>query len=265
MSYIYDNKKRGTSIRITETETSPLQAVLRSACTTADLNLITWNKAYSLFPYSTIAKHEFFPIRPLDDEFGETLVQYAELGWTTRDIIWPDIASQRPRGMGTRRVGDQFSLVVPINSTSGTPETAFDYAVEYSQFEIASRAVSTNAFGGRQAYGFAPPPSFRTAEGDAVMFALRSETLTSPALRHEYTFIRSSWKDFAMKLLNRWALLELYKLDPVVRPALPPRGPPHKFDINLPADFVMENQPSWDFADDQMAVWYRQWEAGHQR
>ncbi|RXG41090.1 hypothetical protein VDGE_30362 [Verticillium dahliae] len=59
-----------TTIRLRAYNGAPGQAILNSSFTTADVNVISWNKIYSVFPSMTIDDHEFYPLKPLDDSFG---------------------------------------------------------------------------------------------------------------------------------------------------------------------------------------------------
>ncbi|RBR22568.1 hypothetical protein FVER53590_00052 [Fusarium verticillioides] len=93
---VYSRLSRpNTQIRVTQTTGLPLETILTSSSTTAILNLITWNKAYCIFPRQTLIKHEFYPLRPLDDDFGSELSDLSLHGWTNRDIIWPDHAREK--------------------------------------------------------------------------------------------------------------------------------------------------------------------------
>ncbi len=42
-----------------------IQHVLTSAYTTANIDFIKWNKAFSIFPRQTLMYHEFYPLRAL--------------------------------------------------------------------------------------------------------------------------------------------------------------------------------------------------------
>jgi hypothetical protein len=87
---------------------------------------------------------------------------------------------------------------------------------------------------------------------------IRVQELTSPALRHGYTFASTSWQQFIVKRLQRWVQLELLKLKPGERPEQFQNNIPSHSDISLPLDF----QPPeiWDYADDQIPAWYKEWE-----
>ncbi|RYO99449.1 hypothetical protein DL766_001770 [Monosporascus sp. MC13-8B] len=82
--------------------------------------------------------------------------------------------------------------------------------------------------------------------------------LSSPALRHEYTLASESWRNYVMERLRRWAWVELHKVEPGKRPEQFINGIPHHSDISLPEEFQVPK--TWDYADDQIPEWYREWE-----
>ncbi|KAI3571766.1 hypothetical protein IWW34DRAFT_638544 [Fusarium oxysporum f. sp. albedinis] len=215
-------------IRVTRTTGPPIQAILTSSSTTATINAITWNKAYSVFPRQTLIKHEFYPLRPLDNDFGSELSELSPQGWTTRDIVWPDHARDKLRNLiGVRRVGGSSSLVIPLDTTSVTTQPVPDYIIEYAQFEIL---------------------------GDGLQYP---KELSSPAFCHCYITTSSGWRDFVSERVLRWAWLELYKIEQTNRPAQPLASFPLVSDVSISTEF--EFPQSWDYADDQIPIWYRQW------
>ncbi|KAK1996465.1 hypothetical protein LX36DRAFT_112723 [Colletotrichum falcatum] len=126
------NAERDTTIRLTLVNGSPLLAILATSCTTADMNFISRDKAYSVFPFLTIWKHKLYPLRGLGDDFGRRMREYAHYGWTTRDIIWLDWTSENLQGIGFRRAGDCFSLLVPLPGDFLTPTLTPDYVIEHA-------------------------------------------------------------------------------------------------------------------------------------
>lgn len=89
-----------------------------------------------------------------------------------------------------------------------------------------------------------------TAMGTASSRTLRVtlEELTSQSLRHQYTTeLDSDWQKFTYTRLQRWTEIETYKMDRERRPAGFPDSP-------LSSDF--EVPATWDFADDQIPIWY---------
>ncbi|KAH6959644.1 hypothetical protein BKA56DRAFT_501478 [Ilyonectria sp. MPI-CAGE-AT-0026] len=213
----------GKKLRVVRTSGPPIQHILTSSHTTACVNFLTWNKAYSIFPQQTLSKHHSYPLKSLDDDFGSTLNELVHQGWTTRDIMWPDFAETNTSKIaGLRRVGDSSTLVIPLDTSSVDVPSTPDFVVEYAQFEI------------------------------------HAQEMVSPAMRHGYTTASSTWRSYVTERLQRWTWLELYKVEPENRPFQSPAALPLVSDVSIPEEFELPQ--SWDYADDQMPVWYREWE-----
>ncbi|EFZ03039.1 hypothetical protein MAA_00113 [Metarhizium robertsii ARSEF 23] len=181
-------------------------------------------------------EHKFWPLRKLNDDFGVKLAELAQQGWTTRDLVWADWAI--PPGLGVRRVGDnisprrvgdEMSLVMPLRPALAHNGLKPDHVLELSEFSVDSPAR---------------PGGFGTRHRE---LSVTVKELQSPSLRYRYTTGQGSqWRTFVSERLKRWTEIEACKMDPDSRPPhwLPP-----------PPDF--EVPPTWDFADDQMPLWYK--------
>lgn len=259
-------------VLITRTSGSPIHFILTSSYTTASMNLITWNKAYSIFPRQTLVNHRFYPLRSLDNGFGSHLNELAQLAWTTRDILWPDIQGPNYcRLEGHRRLGDRYSLVIPLNTESVQAPATTDFAIEYAQFDIPRVGTQDTQSGP----GFSSPTQFTQRPvappqtnfpfGHPQVASLANELLhiqvgevISIAVRHCYLTSSESWRSYLEKRLRRWAWLEIYKLEPENRPLRSLNVRPLVSDLPH-----FEVPQSWDFADDQIPIWYHEW--NHQR
>ncbi|KAF6793755.1 hypothetical protein CMUS01_16066 [Colletotrichum musicola] len=245
---LFRNPRRKTTIRIVRTASFPLITILRTSFTTADLNFIVWDKAYSLFPALTIRQHIFYPFRDLDDEGGRRLAEYAHQGWTNRDFNWPDWSSESLKGMGCRRVGDKLSLVVHLRDRVAAPSSTLSPIIEHSQYTITHepRPVQFRGF----------------VRGDLAshyVLSLNAKTVASYSLRRPLTIGVRSWESFIQEHLCRWTLVELFKMEPESRPNdFDIAASPVTFDENHLQTFP---QPlSWDYADDMFPHWYEEWE-----
>ncbi|KAJ9131066.1 hypothetical protein NKR23_g11892 [Pleurostoma richardsiae] len=106
----------------------------------AYINLITWNKAYSIFARQTLINHQFFPLRSLGDDFGSNLNELSNQEWTTRNLVWADFAGAEVRKIeGLRRVGDRSTLVILLDTDSvqarllASPVTRYSYTAASTQ------------------------------------------------------------------------------------------------------------------------------------
>jgi len=104
-------KRPGRTIRITFSDYPPVTTILRRSYTTASVNIITRNNAYSVFPAQTIICYKLYALRALDNAFGSHLRELSDYGWINRDLVWPDLPlDARPRIRdGYRRIGNRFS------------------------------------------------------------------------------------------------------------------------------------------------------------
>jgi hypothetical protein len=253
---ILQRTSHSTRIRLRKTDKSPIYALVSSSFTTAELNFMSWNKIYSIFPRTTIAHHKFYPLRSLDDDFGSVLVELAQQGWTSRDLVWPDLTKDEPHGIGPRRVGDHFSLVMPLPSISTRCQVAFtpDYVLELVKFDVCDdppRPVSSRGFGNQTSI---------VRPRDRKLY-IQVEELTSPALRYRYTtgsgISTDSWRVYVVQRLERWTLIEYLKMDDAGRLGELTHRPYGYPTVSLPSEFQVP--ATWDYADDQMPLWHQDW------
>ncbi|KAM3498599.1 hypothetical protein MY10362_008089 [Beauveria mimosiformis] len=236
-----------STIRVRRTPTFPIHALLQNCCTTAELNFITWNKAYSLFPAATLARRKTYPLRPMDDDFGALLAELAHQGWTTRNMAWLELGDEIPYEPGPRRIGDAYSVcisVVPhIASTDKTP----DYVIEHATFDVDVR----NGY----ASGTHPDQIHRRYE-----MSIHATKLDSPALYHQFTVGRQhSWAFYVQQRLERWARVEMFKIPRTARRfSVDARG-------TLPTLHRNQRPSNWDYADDQIPAWYKTYRRSHMR
>ncbi|KAJ3493952.1 hypothetical protein NLG97_g4397 [Lecanicillium saksenae] len=244
-----------TKIRVTETDKTPIHTLLERSYTTLDLCFMSWNKLYVMFPLATLVHHQFWPLRELDDIFGARLNDLATQGWTTRDLVWVDFAKELLSGLGARRVGDENSLAMPLMPALACTGLTPDYVLELSEFDVNTRVpvqtVASFATDQRRLFPQLQPNAAQNRNAArAPELMIKLEELKSPSLRHRYTTSESgAWHGFALKRLKRWTEVELYKMDRDKRPTNFPGSP-------LPSDF--ELPATWDSADDQMPIWYRE-------
>lgn len=187
-----------------------------------------------------------YALRLWNDEFGALLREQVNQGWTNRDIVWPDLTTDARHRIknGHRRVGDQSSLVISLDTNYVQKASTPDSAIEFAQFEVFAEPESPFFGQGRSERHGSPQ--------------IRVEVLASPALRHVYTFASTSWLKFVRERLQRWVMLELLKLKVEERPEQFANGIPYYSNISLPTEF--HPPETWDYADDLIPAWYREWE-----
>ena len=239
----------GFKLRITRTSGPPIHHLLTSANTTACLNFFTWNKAYSIFPQHTLVQHRFYPLKFPNDEFGSTLNELADQGWSARDIVWPDLAgAEICKIQGLRRVGGSSTMVILLNTDSVRAAAVPDSEIEYAQFDVLGADARDNPLRGSQ----------RSLMLYSRVLKIHAEKNASAAMRHDFITGHPGWQAYLRDRLRRWAWLEFYKLRPEDRPHLSGTAHPLHSELSLPQNF--RTPPSWDYADDAIPVWYKEWE-----
>ncbi|KAH7302900.1 hypothetical protein B0I35DRAFT_403084 [Stachybotrys elegans] len=252
ISYI-SSSRPGLKLRTTVTRGSPIRHILASSYTTACVNIMTWNKAFSMFPIDTLVKHRFYPLKSFDDGFGSCLRELAYQGWTTRDIIWPDLDIAKRLGVTRLRlVGDKFSPVIPLDTNEISPPTTPNFVITYAQFEILEDTQPWPALRQSALLG-EPSRQFLSPKGSFLR--LRAEEMVSASIRYAYTTGSNSWKVYVGERLRRWAWLELFKIGIEGTRWLSLTTFPLVSEIS---DF--DKPETWDYADDQIPNWYLEWE-----
>ncbi|TVY86545.1 hypothetical protein LAWI1_G008802, partial [Lachnellula willkommii] len=128
--------EKQTKIQIVATRGIPIQAILRGFYTTAVVNIITWNKAYSVFPDCTFLERKTYMLQPLDDWFGAQLVKYSSRGWMTLETQWEEDKkpSHSLQDSTQRRVGDSHTWTIALNTDGVETSLTPDYVIEYACF-----------------------------------------------------------------------------------------------------------------------------------
>ncbi|OTA69596.1 hypothetical protein K449DRAFT_429059 [Hypoxylon sp. EC38] len=130
------NKSAKSKIQLTVTHCTPLLAILRTYYTTAVINFISWNKAYSLFPRATFLYRETMPLKPVNEHFGQLHTKYSERGWRMRtQPITYDLFPGRKSPFGNkanRRVGDEDTRKIKLDTTFVERPSKPDFVLEIS-------------------------------------------------------------------------------------------------------------------------------------
>lgn len=217
-----------------------MKSILCEFYTTAVINVITWNKAYAIYPLQTFVRHKTYLTKQVNKVYGKLLAKYAKRGWEIRDVLWPEECPSNHGLSGLRRVGDKYTWVIPFNTNGIPPSKTPDSVIEYSAFEI-QRLIPTELHKTHQ-------------------YAVECSEFSSHVLRFKYLHpslrVRSFWMAFAGQRLERLTELELYKTD---QHALAETVVPGQFYYELAPQAI--NKPaSWKFYDDEIPGWYKAYE-----
>lgn len=142
-------------VQIIATQVIPMKAILRGVYSTALMNVITWNKAYCLFPKTTFLGEETYPL------IGQQKERYVPLHaklesrgwpWTTQSPFWEHgrswtetkdcwLGTREARGDTSywwRRIGDKRSWVIPLATDGINTLEIPDSVIDFSEFRLKS-------------------------------------------------------------------------------------------------------------------------------
>ncbi|CCT76256.1 uncharacterized protein FFUJ_14108 [Fusarium fujikuroi IMI 58289] len=231
-----------TYIFIVATPDSPIVEIIDKALTTAGLNVISWNKAYCLLPIPTVVSHKFYPIKPFDNALGKSLRERAKWGWTTRDMLWPDLTTRLISSKECRQIGGPSSLIIKLGNEPPGDYTP-DYVLEGSVYSVVWKLMDT---GRRLCVTMQPGP-------------------VSHSLRYVYANGEvghgcKDWERFLRDRLDRWTYVEIAKLDREEQPQGFYHMAPGNYRVRIPAGYQLPE--TWDYADDQIIPWFQEWQGG---
>ncbi|KAI0127585.1 hypothetical protein BJ170DRAFT_722824 [Xylariales sp. AK1849] len=187
-------------VRLITTRILPLQAVLTGRNDTLQINFISWNKAYSIFPRITFLDLKTVQLQEFDKNTGRRLKFYSRYGWKVQT---EPVTARELSGPTSRRVGDRYTWMMPLDTWMvWQPHTPVS-VLEYSGFDITKPEEYLGTH-------------YNTwAEFErSLKYTIRAKLFTSNVLRYRYT------SGPLLKLgpaLERNTLLQLCKLDTKTR------------------------------------------------
>ncbi|RGP70021.1 hypothetical protein FSPOR_4312 [Fusarium sporotrichioides] len=232
-------------IIIKSTRDPPIIDIINEATTTAGLNFISWNKAYCLLPVPTIRFHKFYTLKPFDNTIGQSLRQRAKLGWTTRDLLWPDLTKELISDKECRQIGGPSTLIINLGSNPPGDYTP-DYVLERSVYSVVWKSTGS---------------SRRLVA--SMKLSPMSHALLYPHTNGDIGDGCKDWWSFLRERLDRWVYVEVVKTDYDLRPHGFYFLAPGNFRISIPAGYQVPD--TWDYADDQIIPWFQEWERGWTR
>ena len=187
-------------VQIVYTTHQPLLEILNGFYTTLVVNLISWNKAYAVYPQPSFLYHKTYLLKPMSDYFGKLLAKYEERGWRSQDVLWPEDEASHGSMGESRRLGDRFTWIISLDTRGvnrcDTPDSVLDYA----GFGLGKRKNAALEY-------------YQT---DARRFS----ALT---LKYRYIFPENRsefWFRFLGPRMDRITLMELYKIPSASRSQL---------------------------------------------
>lgn len=206
----------------------PLHLILTKLYSSAMLNVITWNAAYSLFPRSTFLKHETFPMREPSPDCMQWHSKHSIRGWRMRvparsesdpfgKTKWHDEIDDL-KGFGIDDEEDDFMLEfggtttwklrLPTAGIKAPPQP--DSVLERSRYMV-----------GRP--GLEDVVTDWDEFGNTLYYLIKAKPFRSHVFRWEYLLGVEGPSVSALKhVCGRLTLAQMYKLEPEERTRLLP-------------------------------------------
>ena len=240
------------TVRLCLTSNTPICSVLLAQPLTAGANVISWNKAYAIFPLPSFIHHKGYLLGAVDDKSRPAIAEWSHQGWKVQDILWPEEILRRTPVRTCRRIGDTFTwqIDLPINGIACTPSVP-DFVLEHCQFQMY---LCSHEQSGLDYY------------------KIHANAFKTNVLKYEYTYgtpqsVRfdkhtGSWRNTVLSRSNQLALLELQLLDPNDRPnnyleilwVLKRKDGSKSIVSPMPLPLT--------YRDEEIPSWYRNWEKG---
>ncbi|MCJ1251000.1 hypothetical protein MMC30_008231 [Trapelia coarctata] len=213
----------------------------------AVVNIITWNKAYALFPLPTFIHRKTYVLQKLNDYRGAQLLKYGQRGWKIQGTLWPEEETPSHPFQARRRIGDKFTWTIPFNTLNIRHSSTPDSVLEYSFFSV------------------------NTTDNDYDGLSTRYEVLASEffacTLRHRYTFAGEPnscfWLQLVGKRVGKLTFIEILKLKREDRVTHFQNYPDLDYSRLRDELTSRETLPeTWTFYDDEIPKWHKAWEQG---
>lgn len=229
---------------------SPVQSLLEHGASTAIVNFVTWNKAYSIFPLCTCIHRKSYVLQCRHTS-STTMPWLSRHGWKIQEVMWPEEQRSNHPIRHDRRIGDRFSWVIPLDISQVEWPKKPDFVVETACFSISAERYSP------------PRPSLCREIGDGVesmSYTITTRPFTSKCLKYTYLPSSIAMGEFLRRRADVATLMELKMLDPSVRPRNYPRLTHNTRNLDRSLE---DFQPpaTWRYWDDEFPSWQLAWES----
>lgn len=229
------------------THSPPILDILKGFYTTLVVNIISWNKAYAIFPQPSFLYHKTYLLTPMTDWYGGMLAKYDKRGWRSQGILWPEDKASHASITQPRRLGDRFTWTIPLDTADVRRSERPDSVIEFSTFSLSEMEQDQSNLG---------------------YYKIRVKMFEALTLKYDYIFDDqglwpSFWRYFAGERWTQLSLTELWKTNPAKR--------------SQELDHIMLNKSQWESLytkgwelerggielakyDDEIPRWYSVWE-----
>lgn len=220
---------------------TPVESVLQSY-TTTEVNFLSWNKAYSVFPLPTFIQYNSYLLQPWDDEGVKVAARDdSQRGWNVQGVMWAEEKHRNHPIRERRRVGDRYTWIIPFDTRKVEWSKTPDYVLEHGCFTMDQTSDHDDE-------------SYDQDRGDVRSYTIEATVLKSKVLKYTYPCGDVRMRDFIFRRLHSSTILELHMLDPAQRPANYNQILANPGNI----DRALRNfdpPASWKYRDDQLPKW----------
>ena len=223
-------------------------SVVLGAYFTAEVNVISWNKAYSVFPLPTFILKTCYLLSPWIKGTANSAQVLSRRGLNVQGVMWPEDNRRNHPIRRRRRIDDRYTWTIPLDTrkvqTSKTP----DCILEYACFEMSGLATDYN----NNEY-------YDDEDGEVRHYFIEMEMLISKVLKYSYAYSGGKMSEFFKARLHSSLILELHKLNAAERPTNYCQILRNPSNINL--DLMNFNPPTtWTYRDNDIPKWYKAFE-----
>ena len=190
-------------IQIIHTQGTPVLTILKNFYTTLVVNIISWNKAYAVFPQPSFLYHKTYLLIGVTDYFGKLLSKYGKRGWTVQGHLWPEDEESHKSMLEPRRLGDKWTWIIPLDQTGVSRPSTPDSVLEYSTFDLCKQEYNQ------------PHPGYYSVEVMGFRSLVLGYNYVSLV---DYADPWGFWTTFAGPRLERLSMIELCKIPSELRP-----------------------------------------------
>ena len=161
-------------------------------------------------------------------------------------VIWPEEKRRNHPIRERRRVGDRYTWIIPFDTSKVEWSKTPDYVLEHACFAVDQTSDNDDE-------------SYNQDRGDVRYYTIVANTLESKVLKHTDLYGDVGMRDFMIRWLHSYTILELHMLDPAQRPANYNQILANPGDIDRALrDF--DPPASWKYRDDEFPKWYEAFE-----
>ena len=247
-------------VQLIQTQYEPLLEILKGFYTTLVVNVITWNKAYALFPQPSFIHHKTYMLKPISDYFGKLVAKYDKRGWTSQALVWPEDEASHGSILDRRRVGDRFTWMIPFDNEGVHHPAKPDSVLEYSTFRLLEDEDVTDIHRASADGSMIQVENYNRAG----FYRVKGGTFQALTLKYRYintdTDQQSFWFHFAGPRLEKLSFMELYKTPVSARPQQLMDNVERTrklYELCSEVEGYAIDIPSYDF---EIPRWYATWE-----